>query len=65
MTLEAIRKPTLTEAQKYAWAESVLNPKNFYYVVYCTQGFYLIDSVGIIFSDENLVETYKNGVLVG
>lgn len=65
MTLEAIRKNTLEEAMVYARIESMRQPKMFFYIVWSTLGFYLIDFVGIIFSDENLIETYKNGVLVG
>lgn len=64
MTLQATRKNTLEEARAFARIESVRVPKFYYYIVWVNSGHYLVDYIGILFSDETLIETYKNGILI-
>lgn len=63
MTLQAIRKDTIEEARLCAKSQSFILPRFYHYIVWSTSGHYLVDYIGILFSDETLVETYKNGVL--
>jgi len=63
MTLQAIRKDTIEQARAHAIEQSKTHPERFYYIKFHTSGRYLVDFIGISYSNENLVETYKNGVL--
>lgn len=63
MTPQAIRKDTIEDARICAKSQSFRLPRFYHYIVWSTSGYYLVDYIGILFSDETLVETYKNGGL--
>jgi hypothetical protein len=52
---------TLEEASKEAWIISC-TCNYFIYVLWSTQGLWIVDSSGILNSDETLIETYYKGL---
>jgi len=56
-----IKETSFIYARERAIEESFFHPDHFIYLLRSNSGFYLIDHLGLIHSDEKIIFTFKNG----